>query len=578
MIIRIIVFNISLLLLLSSCSIYKNRGRVETTKDVKTEKKAIEFKYAFFEANKQKMLGNYTEAGSYYLRCIELDPESAAANYEFAGILALMKDLNNAIRFSKKAYEIDPYNKWYESLLISLYKSTGDLKKSIDLLEDMLEKHPDDYNSYIELTDTYLQSGKLKNAIETLEQFEKKYGYSEALMIEKNRIFIQQGQYSNARLEVQKMIKLEPEEPSYYIILADLYSEEGLREKAFEIYQDVLKLDPENGQVHFSLSQYYQEKGDEEKAFEELKKAINSDQVDIDLKIKLLFTYIGLKDPSVEEQKQVYELLGNMLEQYPNEMKVHSLYSDILVKDKQFEEARKELLIITEHEPNNVAVWEQLLYIDNQLGDYQNLFDHSTKMIEYFPNRAIAYFFAGLGGFQIKKYTEAAQYLENGLDFAVNDTVLEAQFYTILGDTYHRLKNHKKSDNAFEKAVTLNPKNYYVHNNYAYYLSIRAENLKRAKELIEDCIKTNSKNGTYLDTYAWVLYQNKEYKKALDIIKRSYDNGGKNSDVIVEHYGDILFKNSLIDEAVSKWKEALEIGKGSGLLERKIFQKELIEE
>lgn len=560
---------------ISSCSVYRNRGKIESNKDIKTEKKEIEYTYSFFEGNKQKMLGNLNESGAYFLRCIQLFPDRAAANYEFAGILALSEDYTRAIKFAKKAYDIDPNNKWYEALLISMYKSSGDLKESSLLLEDMLQKHPDDYNSYLELTDTYLKLNKSKNALETLDKFEKKYGFSEALMVEKNRIHISKGDYASARLEVQKMINLEPKKPTYYLLLADLYAEEGKQEKAFGIYQDILKKDSTNGKVHLSLSQYYLEKGNEKKAFDELEKTIRSNEVDLDLKIKLVFSYVGIKNSSNEEKKQVYKLVHILLEKYPSEMKVHSVYSDILVKDKQYKTAKKELLIITKNTPNNYSVWEQLLYLDNQIGDYKSLYQNSTKMLEYFPNKAIAYFFSGLAAYQIKKYDKAAEVLENGIDFAINDTTLSAQFYTMLGDTYHKLKKNKKSDAAYEKSIALNPTNYYVHNNYSYYLSVRAENLARAQTLMEECIKAHPKNGTYLDTYAWVLYMSKDYKKALSVIEQAYTNGGKNNSIIVEHYGDILFMNNNKKEAIEKWKDAEELGNESKLLHKKIIEQNI---
>ena len=563
--------------MLNSCGTYKNRGKIETSKDLKLEKKNIEFQYAFFEANKHKMLGNYNDAGAYYLRCIELKPNSAAANYEFASILSMAKDYSHALKYSKKAYEIDEQNKWYQALLVSLYKYNGELKKSSQLLENMLEKHPDDYNSYLELTDIYLKMNQSKSALKTLDKFEEKYGFSEELMIEKNRIHIANSDYSSARLELQKLIKIDPDNIKNYLLLADLYLKEGKKEEALSIYQELLEKDSDGGAVHFSLSEYYNIIGDNEKSYDELKLAIAADDIDIELKVKLLFTYVRLPDATNNEKKQVYELVNILLEKYPNDMHVRSLYSDILVKDKQYEEARDQLLVIVEHTPSNYAVWEQLLFINNQLGDYESLYSHSIKMIEYFPNKAMAYFFAGLGAYQIEKYKSAISYLESGIDFAIDDTVLQAQFYTMLGDSYHRLKNNIKSDKAYESAIRLNPTNYYVHNNYSYYLSIRGEHLIRAAELMEICINNNPNNGTYLDTYAWVLYKNKNYKKALEIIKRAYKNGGAQSAVIVEHYGDILYRNNKKEEALMKWEEAKSIGKASEKLEQKIKEQKLLD-
>ncbi len=73
------------------------------------------------------------------------------------------------------------------------------------------------------------------------------------------------------------------------------------------------------------------------------------------------------------------------------------------------------------------------------------------------------------------------------------------------------------------------------------------------------------------------MYKNKDYKKALQIIERAYENGGNKSAVIIEHFGDILYNNDKIDQAVSKWSEAKKIGKGSDFLDQKINEKKLIE-
>lgn len=566
-----------ILFIFVACSV-SNRGKVNSQKDLKAEKKQIEFQYSFFEANKQKMLGNINEAGAYYLRCIELIPESAAANYEFAGIMGLAKDFENGIEYAEKACEIDPDNIWYNALLVSMHKSAGNLKKSGLLLEDLLKKHPNDYNSYLELTDIYLKLNQSKDALLTLDRFEKKYGFSEALMVEKNRIHIRAGQFDKARVEVEKMIQLEPQNISLQLLKANFLLEEGKDEKAFDSYQEILKKDPENGSVHFSLSEYYQKKGEEEKAFDELEKAMSSEDVDLDLKVKLLFSYVNIKTPSATEKKQVYHLIRILLKMYPDNMKVRSLYSDILVKDKLYKEAQVELILITEKSPKQFVVWEQLLFVDNQLTDFPALYQHSVQMIEYYPNKSIAYFFAGLAGYQTKKYKSSVDYLELGIDLSFEDTVLQAQFYTILGDGYHRLRKDEKSDDAYEQAIRLNPTNYYVHNNYAYYLSVRKTKLERAKALMQDCIKQHPKNGTYLDTFAWVLYQKREYKLALEIIERAYVNGGRKSAVITEHFGDILFVNNKKSEAVLKWKEAQSIGMGSSLLDKKIIEENLFEE
>ncbi len=543
----------------------------------KIEKAQIEFQYSFFEGNRQKMLGNFKEASANYNNCLKINPKSAAANYEMATLYAMTQNFEPALNYAQNAYSLDPSNKWYQTLCIGLFQSLGQNQKAAEWLQDFLEKNPDEYDAYLELANSFLQINKPDEALKALDNFENRFGFSEELMVEKNRIHIQMGNYVAARLEVQKILKLEPENMQYQILLADLYFEDRQPDKAFEIYQEVLKIEPNNGQVHFSLSEYYDLKGDTEKSFEELKLAFASDMVDFDLKIKLLFNYVGIKDATDEEQKQIYTLVNLMLEKYPNDMKVHSLYSDILVKDKLFEEAQRELILITKNVPDNYDVWEQLMYIDNQLDRFQDLFDHSVQMLNYFPEKSMAYFFAGLGAYQIEKYQESVDYLESGLPFSQGDSVLNSQFHTLLGDAFHKLRKHEASDQSYEKAISLNSKNFYVYNNYSYFLSLRAHKLDRATELMEVCISKFPNNLTYLDTYAWVLYQKKQFAEALKLIEKSYQNGGDQNDEVLEHYGDILYQNNRIAEAVDKWKEAKSLGKGSNLLDKKIAEQRLVE-
>ncbi len=56
------------------------------------------------------------------------------------------------------------------------------------------------------------------------------------------------------------------------------------------------------------------------------------------------------------------------------------------------------------------------------------------------------------------------------------------------------------------------------------------------------------------------------------------DNGGDSSDVIVEHYGDILYKNGDVEGAVEQWKKAVSLGSISDILKRKIQTGIYIEE
>ena len=87
-----------------------------------------------------------------------------------------------------------------------------------------------------------------------------------------------------------------------------------------------------------------------------------------------------------------------------------------------------------------------------------------------------------------------------------------------------------------------------------------------------------------MDTYAWVLYVQKDYKKARVFLEKAVELNDKaaqygktKSAVIVEHYGDVLYKLGEKDKAVEVWKKAKAIGTTSTFIDKKIAEMKLIE-
>jgi tetratricopeptide (TPR) repeat protein len=177
-----------------------------------------------------------------------------------------------------------------------------------------------------------------------------------------------------------------------------------------------------------------------------------------------------------------------------------------------------------------------------------------------------------------KDYKNAAKMMEDGVGFVVGNPNLMGEFYNYLGEIYYQMKDYKSSFNAYDKALSINPKNSLVLNNYAYYLALRKENLDKAAEMAKRAVNLDQKNSNNLDTYAWVLFQQGKYEEALKWEKMALDNGGYESGVVLEHYGDIFFKLGDVEKALKFWKMALTHDDHSKVLEKKIKDKKYYEE
>ncbi len=91
----------------------------------------------YYEASKQKVLGNYETAAELYRKCLEYDPADAAAMYELANIYTNQGKIQEALPFAEKAVETDPLNKWYKTLLIRLYQAQGKYTDAGRIIEQL---------------------------------------------------------------------------------------------------------------------------------------------------------------------------------------------------------------------------------------------------------------------------------------------------------------------------------------------------------------------------------------------------------------------------------------------------------
>ena len=526
----------------------------------------------YYEASKQKVLGNYETAAELFRKCLEYDPADAAAMYELANIYTDQGKIQEALPFAEKAVATDPLNKWYKTLLIRLYQAQGKYTDAGRIIEQLLLAEPDNIEYYQDQALNHIYNNDYKNAIKSYDILEQKLGINEDISIQKEKIYIMMGKPEKAIEEIRKLSGAYPEEPRYLEMLAELYMTSGLYEQALEIYNEILKIDPENPYINISLSDYYRKKGDKAKSLEYLKAGFANPNLDIDSKVSILLAYYSVAEIYDSYKEEAFELATMLIQAHPNDPKAHSIYADFLVQDKRYAEARQAFLKVISLDSTKYLVWEQLLFVESELHDDQAMADISKRALELFPDQPMLYLFAGASNFQLKNFEDAAKYFKNGANFVVGNDKMLAQFYSYLGDTYFQLHDHEQSDAAYEKVLKIEPANVLVLNNYAYYLSLRGVNLEKAEQMAKKAVEIEPDNSSYLDTYGWVLFKLGRYEEARSWIAKAMEKG-EESAVVVEHYGDVLWKLNDKKEAVKYWEKAREAGEGSELLEKKVQDK-----
>ena len=349
-----------------------------------------------------------------------------------------------------------------------------------------------------------------------------------------------------------------------------MYTNDNLFLKAEEYYNKLFELDSINESGQLSKIDFYRKKLDYDNVFRMINRVIKNKNIDFDQKVMVFVSILNNQKEFNLYNQQIKKELDILKLMYPQQIDSYTLNADYYVKMNKLNEAKDELIYITDNFSANIYLWEQLLSIYSYKTDFEGLYHKSITAIDSFPNHALFYLFNGISANQTNRNESAVVILEKGLNKAKNDEKIKIDFYTYLGEAYHNIKDYKNSDYYFKLAIQNNPDDLSILNNYSYYLSLREENLEYAESLSKRTIEAEPKNSTFLDTYAWILYKLERYEDAKYYIQKAIDNGGVDSDVIVEHFGDILYKNGEIDRALELWKLSKQMGNTSKELENKI--------
>lgn len=543
-------------------------------KDLQNEKLRTELEYNYVDGCREKLAGRIENSELLFRKCLKLDPQNAAVKYELSNICRLTGRLDEAIKLAKECIDAEPKNLWFNLAYIDALRYKKQHLLAADAYERLIKFYPNRSDLIESMAIEYAMGQNFSKAFKIYEELEKKFGTNETFTLNKIKLLKEQRKFQEAESELQKLINTNPSEPRYYYYLAEHYEDMRQSEKAMQVYQKILSIDPNNALVHLAMASYYKEHNNAEQAHQEYKIAFENPELDVDTKLKILLDYYSVSEEYHAYVAKGYELCDIMLKVHPSAPEAHSIYADFLWRDKKSIEARNHYYTAAMFDKNRFPIWNQLMNIDAEIGQSDSLEKHSAMAMELFPAQPLPYYFNGSSNIQLKNYNKAIESLNDGLEYVQDNPRLMLNFYSSLGDVYHYAGQYEKSDKAYENALKIDPDNAYVLNNYSYYLSLRKEKLEKAEKYSKRSNEISPNNPSYLDTYGWILFQQKKYAEAETWLKMAIKLNNKRPDIL-EHYGDVMFRLGKTEEAIKYWNQSVEAGSKSEGLKIKISNKKL---
>ena len=548
------------------------------------------FDYFYMEAEKCSLQKEYSSAMHLFRHCLDINPQAPEALYNMGLLYLYLHSDSIGTAYIRQACEHDANNPYYLETLAALYLNKRDAESAIPVLEKMASLQSRRSDILSQLVSLYSTVGNTDKAIGALNRIELLEGPSPQLSIEKFRLYKEKEQLDSAFMQLQALCDESPHDMNLRVVVGSQYMQAGDTLKALEIYDEVRQQEPANTNLQLATLDYYRDSGKKELYNRMRDSLLCHPDSPSPFRVLLLRTYIADVQRDSTYAPQLSAAFDTLLTRPQEDTEVLIMKAAYQLYKKEPKEAVCQTMRqVLEVDPGNETALRELLQYYAEQNDGKGVEDISRRGLNYHPEEIAYAYYLGMALAEQKKLADAAEVLLQGLRVRTEDVhpYLVSNVFSVLGDIYYQQEKQQEAFAAYDSALVYKDDNIMCLNNYAYYLSLKGEQLDKAEEMSYRTIRQEPENITYLDTYAWILFMKEDYTHArtyMDKVvnpERSDEEllGDKAlSGALIEHAGDIYAHIDEPETALRLWKLAKQKGDDTctPLLKKKIKRKKYI--
>ncbi len=515
-----------------------------TAQTVRVTEAEIKLQDHFIEALTKQQMGKHEAAYKLFADILAKNAKCDACHFQMARINETQNKLDKAMESAQKAVGIDPNNTWYQLMIVGLLEKAGKEKEAAETLAKLVEKIDFQEDLHERLAYLWVRTAAPDKALKVYEKMEKYVVGHTELARKKYTIYVAKNEMKKALVELKKMSAHQPDNIAYMHELADFYNNIGDKVAAKLVYEHILTLDKNDTKSMLALKNGVQnpQKATGDVAYlNDLKALFSKKELNIDLKIKELIPFVNRIAEKYDAAlaTSCLELAQIIEKTHPTEAKSYALLGDVLQHNGQWIEALEKYEKCIQLNATVFPVWEQMMYLYEITEQFDKLSKTSEKATDLFPNQATGFYFFGVSQARLGKSAEALPPLEQALMMSSKKPPLKHDILLELGSVHNKAGRVEKSDKMFEEALKLNPKSPLARLKYALVLANRGSVTEKMRKMSEEALSlTESKDP-----------------------------------LVLELYGDYLFKTGLKEDALKYWLQAKEKGNKAPSLEKKIKDK-----
>ena len=457
------------------------------------------------------------------------------------------------------------YNKeaiLYIFIFIFLLSSCGVSKKiqSPDMLKeetDYLSANDRRKFDYFYLEGTRLvQKGEIDAAFDMLRQAAAVDTMSASVKYALASYYLQLNKPQIAYDMIKDAARIDKDNYWYGMMLANLAQNLGDNEQAEKAYQALIANNPQKPELNYMLAETYAQKGEYQKAIDSYEKMEQSMGIMEPITLQKVKLYKALKN-----DEKAYAEVEKLIKAYPQEIGYLILLGDIYLNDNKDDKALEMYDRAEKMEPDNGYLLVSKANYYNRKGYKEKYLDEirkalSNKKIDVETKvKILTDYLSDL--LQKKENLDQAYQLFSEL---VDMHPQEESIYSLYAEFLLSQKKYKEAGEQLQVAVDLAP------NNKQYWLQLMGVNMQLGE--LDEVITVGEKALTYIPDAAEIyMYMGsgyamqKDYDKAIDILKRGISHLDENNNALVSDYygqlGDSYYLSGDKDKAFEAFENAL---------------------
>lgn len=530
-----------------------------------------------FHSGVRNMLNEQHEAAIQdFKACLQKQPNDAAVHYALFQTYLKQDNYEIAAFHTAQAAQLDPSNLHYKRELAFMYIELGKVEQAASVFEALLKSDPKNIDYYSAALKCYDQLQKPSKAYAIIERMEQQLGENPNTVLEKFRLLQQMGKLKESVALLDAARVRFPSEPGILANLVDHYFKTQNYTAGFDILKDLVVADPTNGVALLMYGEMLYRSAKVEEGQKYIHAGILADGPSLDQKMNMLIMLVNEKKQTAIDPK-LEPLVQYMTQNYPNEAKAHSIAGDYYYVAGNINLAITSYRQTLRCDPNLYPVWNQLLILEFEQNRWTDLQKDASACSELFPTQALPFFFKGLALNRLGSYALAIQELAAAQAVLVNENMLLAEVMAQLGVAYFGQRNNDKGLAQFREAMKISQGSLLIELNYLHELAKYQIELSKTIERLDELAQQFSGNPRCKYELAYAYFQLANYAKALETQLEISDQKFIQTPFYQELLGDIYYQLGQVQEANSRWNQALMFGEGSIVLIEKITNKSYVQ-